>query len=57
MRGLYPILRDLLKEELPVNLARVVDVEKDFDPLEWRKFNAATHPNWSVAAKKILLVH
>ena len=48
--------RDKLKEELPAYIARVADVDKDFDPLEWWKLNAPILPYWSAAAKKILLV-
>ena len=48
--------RDKLKEELPTYIARVADVDKDFDPLEWWKLNAPMLPYWSAAAKKILLV-
>ena len=36
--------RDQLKEELPAYTAKVSDVNKDFDPLEWWKFNAPILP-------------
>ena len=48
--------REGLKEELPTYLARVADIDKMFDQLEWWKLNSSTLPNWSTAAKKIVLV-
>ena len=45
-----------LKEELPAYLARVADIAQDLDPLEWWKLNTSSLPNWSLAARKVLLV-
>ena len=48
--------RDKLKDELPAYLARSADVDKGFDALEWWKSNASSLPNWSSAARRILLI-
>lgn len=47
---------DGLKSELPAYLARAADTDQQFDILEWWKRNASDLPNWSAAAKKILLI-
>ena len=48
--------REKLKEELPTYLAEAVDIDRDFDQLQWWKLHAATLPNWSAAAKKMILI-
>lgn len=48
--------RASLKEELPTYLARVADLDKEFDPVEWWKINATTLQHWSIAAQKVILV-
>ena len=48
--------REKLKEELPTYLAKAVDIDRDFDQLQWWKLHTATLPNWSAAAKKIILI-
>lgn len=45
-----------LKDELPTYLARVADLDREFDPVEWWKINASTLPHWSMAAQKVILV-
>ena len=47
---------DGLKSELPAYLARAADTDQQFDISEWWKRNASDLPNWSAAAKKILLI-
>ena len=47
---------DGLKSELPAYLTRAADTDQQFDILEWWKRNASELPNWSAAAKKILLI-
>ena len=48
--------REKLKEELPTYLAEAADIDRDFDQLQWWKLHATTLPNWSAAAKKIILI-
>ena len=45
-----------LKAELPSYLAKTADVSPDFDCLEWWERNCGQLPNWSSAARKVLLV-
>ena len=45
-----------LKTELPDYLARAADTTSNFPVLEWWKQNASALPNWSEAARKILLI-
>ena len=47
---------DRLKEELPSYLARAVDVDEQFDSLEWWKLNTISLPRWSAAVRRALLV-
>ena len=47
---------DGLKEELPSYLARAVDVDEQFDSLEWWKLNTISLPRWSAAVRRALLV-
>ena len=47
---------DGLKAELPTYLARANDVDSEFCPLEWWQTNSGDLPNWSAAAKKMLLI-
>ena len=42
-----------LKEELPVYLAKVVDISQSISLLEWWKDNSADLPFWSSAASKV----
>ena len=51
-----PNIVSSLKAELPDYLARAADTRADIPPLEWWKRNAVALPNWSEAAKKILLL-
>jgi len=41
---------------LPKYLAKTADGSEQFDPLEWWKLNADELPNWSSAARKVLLL-
>ena len=45
-----------LKSELPQYLAKTADVSEQFDLLEWWKLNADELPNWSSAARKVLVL-
>ena len=45
-----------LKTELLAYLARVSDLDTEFNPLEWWKQNAPVLLRWSSAVRKILLV-
>ena len=45
-----------LTAELPDYLVRAADTSPNFSPLEWWKQNASALPNWSEAARKILLL-
>ena len=45
-----------LKEELPVYLAKVVDISQSISLLEWWKDNSADLPFWSSAASKVILI-
>lgn len=47
---------DGLKSELPAYQAQAADTDQQFDILEWWKRNAFDLPNWSAAAKMILLI-
>ena len=47
---------DGLKEELPSYLTRAVDVDEQFDSLEWWKLNTISLPRWSAAVRRALLV-
>ena len=51
-----PLIIAGLKEELQRYLAKAADVSSIIDILEWWKKNEAALPNWSAAAKKILLL-
>ena len=48
--------REKLKEELPSSLAEAADIDRDFDRLQSWKLHATTLPNWSAAAKKMILI-
>ena len=53
-----PFLRnavDSLKTELPAYLVKAASTSADIPLLEWWKRNETALPNWSKAAKKILL--
>jgi len=55
----FPFLIDmitLLKSELSNYLAKTADVSEQFDPLEWWKLNSSELPNWSCAARKVLVL-
>ena len=45
-----------LKAELPSYLASAADTSDEVLPLEWWKRNASTLPNWSNAAKNVILM-
>ena len=42
--------------ELPTYLAKVADVSDEIDPVEWWSRASPELPNWSKAARQILLV-
>jgi hypothetical protein len=48
---------DGLKAELPAYLSKAADTDQHFNILEWWKLNAPELPKWSVAARKIFLIH
>ena len=48
--------RSLKRNCLLTYLAKAVDIDRDFDQLQWWKLHAATLPNWSAAAKKMILI-
>ena len=57
----FPFLRhnsvlSLLKVELPTYLAKVADVSDEIDPVEWWSRVNPELPNWSKAARQILVV-
>ena len=59
--SVFPFLNDSitinnLKGELPSYVAKASDVSPEFNVLEWWKRNGDGLPNWSSAARKVLVV-
>ena len=47
---------DGLKQELPIYLAKVIDLDPEIDILQWWHRNESELPCWAAAARKVLLV-